>query len=120
MSVLKGQLILILGPRTKRIEVVSSSRGTEKDTGSSLSTPAPSLPAIGLRMTTSNTFASNKKSLKIDPVTFNKLTTGCLVLAYVLKVDTDRLIVSLPGSATVIVLHHEISEVLHRMHLNKV
>ena len=66
------------------------------------------------------TFASNKKSLKIDPVTFNKLTTGCLVLAYVLKVDTDRLIVSLPGSATGVVLHHEISDVLHRMHLNKV
>lgn len=71
-------------------------------------------------MTTTNTFASNKKSLKIDPVTFNKLTAGCLVLAYVLKVDTDRLIVSLPGSATGVVLHHEISDVLHRMHTNKV
>jgi len=57
--------------------------------------------------------------MKIDPITFNKLTPGCLVLAYVLKVDSDRLIVSLPGSSTGVVLHHEISDVLHKMQMNK-
>ncbi len=77
---------------------------------------APSITAIGLGMTKK---LDDNKTLKIDPVTFNKLNTGCLVLGFVLLVTSDRVIVSLPGSSTGMVAHHEISDVLYKMKMSR-
>jgi hypothetical protein len=77
---------------------------------------APSLPTIGLGMTKT---VENSKTMKIDPVTFNKLNTGCLVVGYVLQVTHDRLVVSLPGSSTGMVAHHEVSDVLYKMKMTR-
>lgn len=60
----------------------------------------------------------SNKATKIEAVTFNKLNSGCLVLGYVLQVSSDRLIVSLPGSSTGMVAHHEVSDVLYKMKMN--
>jgi hypothetical protein len=100
-------------PRTKRIEVVHS---TKKKKGDDLMGKSnPQAPSIGLGMTKAT---ENNKTLKIDAITFNKLNTGCLVIGYVLQVNYDRIVVSLPGSSTGMVAHHEISDVLYKMKMN--
>jgi len=76
---------------------------------------APSV-AVGLGMTKQ---VEDSKTLKIDPVTFNKLNTGTLVIGYVLQVTSDRVVVSLPGSSIGMVAHHEISDVLYKMKMNR-
>lgn len=103
-------------PRTKRIEVVqkpNKKRKGDELTGKSTATA----PSIGLGMTKSS---ENSNAVKIESVTFNKLTSGCLVLGYVLQVTPDRIIVSLPGSSTGMVAQHEVSDVLYKMKMNRV
>jgi ribosomal protein S1 len=74
-------------------------------------------PSIGLGMTKT---MDNSKHTKIESVTFNKLNSGCLVLGYVLQVTADRVVVSLPGSSTGMVVNYEVSDVLYKMKMNKV
>lgn len=104
--------------RTKRMEVFQApkKKKTGDDFAGKANSTAPSLTAIGLGMTKK---LDDNKTLKIDPVTFSKLNTGCLVIGYVLQVSSDRVIVSLPGSSTGMVAHHEISDVLYKMKMSR-
>lgn len=100
--------------RTKRIEVVQSQKKKAKtEVHINKSNPfAPSLLSIGLGTTKAS---SNNKTLKIEPISFNKLITGCLVSGFVLQMDRDRVVISLPGGSTGMVAHHEISDVVYKM-----
>ena len=50
---------------------------------------------------------------KVDLMSFGKLSTGCIVLGYVLQVEDKHLLVSLPGGFTGIVPYQEVSDVIH-------
>jgi hypothetical protein len=98
------------------MEVVQAPKKKRKGDDSKSAALPPSQPTIGLGMTKK---LDDNKTLKIDPVTFNKLNTGTLVIGYVLQVTADRVVVSLPGSSTGMVAHHEISDVLYKMKMNR-
>lgn len=101
--------------RTKRIEVISNKKKRKEDVNTSTTT-LPTISNIGLGMT--HTIANNKV-LKIDHITFTKLNTGCLVIGYILQINTDRLVISLPGSATGMVAHHEVSDVFYKLKMTQ-
>lgn len=46
-------------------------------------------------------------------MSFGKLSSGCIVLGYVLQVEEKHLLVSLPGGFTGIVPYQEVSDVIH-------
>lgn len=98
------------------MEIVQAPKKKRKGDDQKSNALAPSLPTIGLGMTKK---LDDNKTLKIDPVTFNKLNTGTLVIGYVLQVTSDRVVVSLPGSSTGMVAHHEISDVLYKLKMNR-
>lgn len=86
--------------RSKVVEVV-------KNNGSNKGTSGVVVPSIGLGL------VGDQKLQKVDMMSFGKLTTGCVVLGYVLQIEEKHLLVSLPGGFTGIVPYQEVSDVIH-------
>ena len=62
-----------------------------------------------------NTSANTKAAMKIEAISFSKYKKGCLSIGFVLSISNDKLIVSLPGGLTGVVQFNEVSDVVHRM-----
>lgn len=58
--------------------------------------------------------SANNKTLKIEPITFAKYTPNTLALGFVLQINDDRAIISLPGGVVGTVELAEVSDVAFR------
>lgn len=67
---------------------------------------------VGLGMTK---LSANSKTLKVDAITFVKYTAGSVALGYVLQVNDNRAIISLPGGVVGTVELSEISDATFRI-----
>lgn len=108
---------LFQNKRVKRIEVVASksfknNKKKEEKVVAALLPQLVSETQIGLGMTMPLT---NSKSLKIVNVSFSKYAVGSLALGYVLKLNDDAAVISLPGGVTGAVMLDEISDYCHRV-----
>lgn len=101
--------------RLKRVEVLSApkkaQKGKDKKNGASSDSKKPL--AIGLGQVIE--LGGDRKVTKIEQLTFNKFTQGCLVLGYVLSITPEHALISLPGGTTGRVAYSEISDHCYRI-----
>ena len=77
-----------------------------KDASSKVSTPIKANVDGSVKKKTSG-------AMFIEPLTFEKLNTGALLLGYVLTIDSSSAMISLPGGVTGIVEYQELSDVIY-------
>lgn len=60
---------------------------------------------------------ANNKVTKIESINLSKYAPGCLAYGYVVQiVDNSKLIVSLPGGFSGVVLHQEVSDTVYKVY----
>ena len=101
--------------KQRKIEVVpdkaSSKPKSSKRKRDAVVVPEAPLPGVGLGMTKAS---GNNKVIKIEAINHSKYLVGCQALGYVLQINDDAVIVSLPGGVTATVPFTEVSDVHHR------
>lgn len=73
--------------------------------------PEAPLPGVGLGMTKAS---GNNKVIKIETINHSKYLVGCQAMGYILQVNDDALVISLPGGVTANVPRSEVSDLHHR------
>lgn len=98
--------------RQRKIEIVpdKSKKGAKRKRDSVI-TPEVALPGVGLGMTKSS---GDNKVIKIETINHSKYLIGCQALGFVLQVNDDALVVSLPGGVTANIPRSEASDMHHR------
>jgi polyribonucleotide nucleotidyltransferase len=103
----------------KRIEVVQPKKISSKKksvTEVAKTNNAPAVTEVGLGMVIPST---NNKSIKISSITHAKYAVGTLALGYVLKINENLIVVSLPGGITGTITTSEICDYTHRITQSK-
>jgi hypothetical protein len=99
--------------RQRKIEIVpdKSKLKSAKRKRDTVITPEVALPGVGLGMTKAS---GDNKVIKIDTINHSKYLIGCQALGFILSVNDDALVVSLPGGVTANIPRSEASDLHHR------
>jgi hypothetical protein len=94
--------------KTRKVEIEKTKQVKRKRENAE---NAKQSPVVGLGMVK---VVGNKASVKIETIAFKSYTIGCHALGFVLQINEDALVVSLPGGLSASIPIAEVSDIHHR------
>lgn len=107
---IKEDSIFSNSKRTNRIEVVNTIKKKKTETNDTI------LPGLGIAMDVEEDMDENSK---IEKLTGARISTGTIMIGYVMKVDETSALISLPGGNKGVVEQNEVSDFAHGLPENK-